>query len=79
MEGNLECVKALLDGGADPALKDSEGRTALAIAQSVNVDGIKDNDEVVAVLEQTGLAWGQEAKQQAMATLETIENARYGL
>ena len=35
--------------------------------------------EVVAVLEQTSLAWGPDAQMQAMATLETVDNARYGL
>ena len=72
MEGNLECVKALLDGGADPALKDSEGRTALAIAQSVNVDGIKDNDEVVAVLTQATAAGAKPRLDVKIATQKPI-------
>jgi hypothetical protein len=34
---------------------------------------------VLAVLEQTRLAWGEEAHAQALATFQTVDNARYGL
>ena len=65
------CVLAILAGQDVAPQLNSHIRGAMRSGAS--------RDEVVAVLEQTGLAWGQEAKQQAMATLETIENARYGL
>ena len=51
VEGHEAVVLCLLGGGADHNLKDSSGRTALDLARSTNVDGIVDNDKVIARLE----------------------------
>ena len=65
------CVLAILAGQDVAPQLNSHIRGALRVGAS--------RAEVVAVLEQTSLAWGPDAQMQAMATLETVDNARYGL
>lgn len=47
--GQADVVKVLLDHGADPKAKDSEGKTAMAWAK------VKKHDKVVAVLKEAGV------------------------
>lgn len=42
MAKNAECVSFLLDNGADPMLKDSDGKTAIDIAENKSTDDIID-------------------------------------
>ena len=65
------CVIAILSGQDVAPQLNSHIRGAMRVGAT--------REEVLAVLGQTSLAWGHDAQLQAMATYETVENARYGL
>lgn len=65
------CVIAILAGQDVAPQLNSHIRGAIRVGAT--------KEEVLAVLEQTSLVWGHDAQLQAIATFETVENARYGL
>ena len=56
----------------------TDSRQAVAHVWRVCVPTGKEQ-EVEAVVKQTSLVWGPDAQVNALATLETIQSARYGL